>query len=288
MGKPVSARNRSAPDGSPAASRAPASVVLVSCQTIAWWTGRPVRRSQTTVVSRWSLIPTAASARASAPMSRSATRTQVRTRSMISSASCSTQPGRVVIWACSSWWLATGCPVRSNRRERLLVVPWSMAATSDRGFTLGVLVGAPLDRRDGRTDVADLPEQGHDTEHEEQTDADDPVRQKRPEDASVQVVDLDLAKEDQDPVHGGRCPAERGERHHEEDRDTEGERRDSEDRSEDQADDHDEDARVETEPLEEPDAEGIAHGSAEDDDRGVVPEERDRREDEAEDEPDAP
>ena len=39
----------------------------MSCQTIALWTGRPVRRDQTTVVSRWSLMPTAASARASAP-----------------------------------------------------------------------------------------------------------------------------------------------------------------------------------------------------------------------------
>ena len=95
----------------------------VSCQTIALWTGRPVRRDQTTVVSRWSLMPTAASARASAPASRSATRMQVRTRSRISSASCSTQPGRGVIWACSSWWLATGCPARSKRMQRLLVVP---------------------------------------------------------------------------------------------------------------------------------------------------------------------
>jgi hypothetical protein len=82
----------------------------MSCQTMALAIGRPVRRDQTTVVSRWLLIPTAASARASAPTSRSATRTQVRTRSRISSASCSTQPGLGVIWACSSWWLATGCP----------------------------------------------------------------------------------------------------------------------------------------------------------------------------------
>src|SRR3954453_7666391 len=116
-------------------------------------------------------------------MSRSATRTHVLTRSMISSASCSTQPGRDVIWACSSWWLATGCPVRSNRMQRLLGVPWAMAAASDRGFPLGVLVGASLDRGDGRADVADLPEQGHDTEREEQTEPEDPVGQERPEDA---------------------------------------------------------------------------------------------------------
>jgi len=37
-----------------------------------------------------------------------------------------------VIWAWSSWWLATGWPLRSKRMQRLLVVPWSMAATSDR------------------------------------------------------------------------------------------------------------------------------------------------------------
>ena len=105
---------------------------LTVLEALHLWTGRPVRRDQTTVVSRWSLMPTAASARASAPASCNATRMQVRTRSRISSASCSTQPGRGVIWACSSWWLATGCPVRSKRMQRLLVVPWSMAATSDR------------------------------------------------------------------------------------------------------------------------------------------------------------
>ena len=102
IGSPVSARKRSIPSGSAAARRAHASAVRVSCHTIACSTGRPVVRDQTTVVSRWSLIPTAASARPSASTSRRATRMQVRTRSRISSASCSTQPGRGVIWACPS------------------------------------------------------------------------------------------------------------------------------------------------------------------------------------------
>ena len=64
--------------------------------------------------------------------------------------------------------------------------------------------------------------------------------------------------------------------------------RDGEDRPDDQADDDDEEAGVEAEPVEEADTEGVADGAAEDDDRGVVPEERDRREDDPEDEADAP
>src|SRR6478735_2363788 len=280
MGNPVRARNRSAPAGSPAARRAPASAVRVSCQTIAWWTGRPVRRSQTTVVSRWSLMPTAASALASAPASRSATRTQVRTRSRISSASCSTQPGRGVIWACSSWWLATGRPDRSNRMQRLLVVPWSMAATSDRGSMAGlVAVGAPVDRLDRAGDVPDLPVQGGRTQDEECHDPDHAVRQQRSEDPRVQRLDLDLAEEDEHAVHDRGRAAERREDHDQHDRHAEHEGADGKDRAHDQGDDHGDEPRAKAQPFEEPDPERVADGTAEDDDRGVVPEERDRRED---------
>ena len=59
-------------------------------------------------------------------------------------------------------------------------------------------------------------------------------------------------------------------------------------RPEDQADHDRDDARPETEVLEEADAQRVADRAAEDDDRGVVPEVRDRREDEPEDEADAP
>ena len=56
----------------------------------------------------------------------------------------------------------------------------------------------------------------------------------------------------------------------------------------DQAD-HDRDhAGPETEVLEEADAQRVADRAGEDDDRGVVPEVRDRREDQAEDEADPP
>src|SRR6478609_4019994 len=151
-----------------------------------------------------------------------------------------------------------------------------------------VAVRAPVDGRDGRADVADLPEQRRGTEHDERDHSDQAIAQKRPEDPLVEVVELDLAKEDQDTVDDGCGPAERGEDHDEEDRDAERERGDGEDRADDEADDDDEEARVEAQPFEEADAQRVADRSAEDDDRGVVPEERDRREDETEDEPDPP
>ena len=56
-------RRRSRP-ASPASSRTSASV-RVSCQTIALWTGSPVARSHTTVVSRWLVMPIAATSPAS-------------------------------------------------------------------------------------------------------------------------------------------------------------------------------------------------------------------------------
>ena len=48
------------------------SAVRRSCQTIAWWIGSPVSRSQTTVVSRWLVMPMAAMSRASSPARLSA------------------------------------------------------------------------------------------------------------------------------------------------------------------------------------------------------------------------
>ena len=55
-------RALSALGSGPAEARDSGSAVRRSCQTIARWTGRPVERSQTTVVSRWFVIPIARSA----------------------------------------------------------------------------------------------------------------------------------------------------------------------------------------------------------------------------------
>src|SRR6185436_15503945 len=63
---------------------------------------------------------------------------------------------------------------------------------------------------------------------------------------------------------------------------------DREDRADDQTDDRGDHAGTESEPVEEADAEGVADGSAQDDDGGVVPEERDRGQHDADDEPDDP
>ena len=66
IGNPVSSRTRvSAPAATSSLQR---SAVRVSCQTIAFAIGMPVARSQTTIVSRWFVIPTPATR----PMSTSA------------------------------------------------------------------------------------------------------------------------------------------------------------------------------------------------------------------------
>ena len=70
------------------------SAVRRSCQTIAEATGRPPARSHSTTVSRWFVRPIAVSRRASTPAWASACGTTSRTDAQISSASCSTQPGR--------------------------------------------------------------------------------------------------------------------------------------------------------------------------------------------------
>ena len=79
---PVRSRIKS---GSSSRQRA---AVRRSCQTIAGATGRPVARSQSSVVSRWFVIATRSTP--SSPASPAAARTLCQ----ISSGSCSTQPGR--------------------------------------------------------------------------------------------------------------------------------------------------------------------------------------------------
>ena len=78
----------------PASSSRQSRDVLVSCQTMALARGVPVDRSQTTVVSRWLVIPTATRSRAATPACDRARVTTLSTEARITAGSCSTQPGR--------------------------------------------------------------------------------------------------------------------------------------------------------------------------------------------------
>ncbi|UTH93791.1 hypothetical protein SRIMHP_06615 [Streptomyces rimosus subsp. rimosus] len=92
-------------------------------------TGLPVARSHSTVVSRWLVMPSAASWSARSPALASAPATTACTFAQISSASCSTQPGLGKICRCSRWSTATTAPSWLKTMQRLEVVPWSIAAT---------------------------------------------------------------------------------------------------------------------------------------------------------------
>src|ERR1700722_9630396 len=53
-------------------------------------------------------------------------------RSQISTGLCSTQPAFGRICSCSSWWRPTSAPSWSKIMQRVLVVPWSIAAMNSR------------------------------------------------------------------------------------------------------------------------------------------------------------
>jgi hypothetical protein len=108
------------------ASQAPA--VRRSCHTIALHTGRPVERSHTTVVSRWLVMPIAATSAACRPARARASFATATCVAQISSASCSTHPGCGKIWVNSFCATATIPPSASNTMARELVVPWSRAS----------------------------------------------------------------------------------------------------------------------------------------------------------------
>ena len=116
---------RSRTCGSRPAARSPAqaSAVRRSCQTIARCTGRPVARSQSTVVSRWLAMPMAAIPPASIPARAMASRAVARVLCQISSGSCSTQPERGKCWGNSSCATAAIRASESKRMAREEVVP---------------------------------------------------------------------------------------------------------------------------------------------------------------------
>ncbi len=92
-------------------------------------TGRPVLRFQTTVVSRWLVMPSAARSDAVRLAAFSAVWMTAAVRSQISTGLCSTQPACGRICSCSSWCLPTSLPEWSKIMNRVLVVPWSTAPT---------------------------------------------------------------------------------------------------------------------------------------------------------------
>src|SRR3954453_4966707 len=100
---------------------------------MALYTGRPVARSHTTVVSRWFVMPSARRSAACNCAFESASCTTETTLRQISSASCSTQPGRGKIWRCSFCPTDTTRPSASKIRHRDEAVPWSTAAMKSAG-----------------------------------------------------------------------------------------------------------------------------------------------------------
>ena len=87
---------RSRTSGSCPAARSSSQRAAVrrSCQTSARCSGSPLAGSQATTVSRWFAIPIASSSAPWMPASAIASLATRRVASQISSASCSTQPGR--------------------------------------------------------------------------------------------------------------------------------------------------------------------------------------------------
>ena len=100
----------------------------MSAQLIAFCTGTPVARSQTTVVSRWLAMPSATRSATVSCALPSASWTTSSTLPQISTGSCSTQPGRGKIWRCSFWPTDTIRARSSKIMQRDEAVPWSMEA----------------------------------------------------------------------------------------------------------------------------------------------------------------
>src|SRR4051794_6545471 len=94
---------------------------------MALWTGRPLARSHRIAVSRWLVIPSAATPLTPTPARASASRQTATESAQMCSGSCSTQPSAGKNCCSSRCALATMRPSASNRIARVLVVPWSRA-----------------------------------------------------------------------------------------------------------------------------------------------------------------
>ena len=121
IGKPVFSRTMASRPRSFSSSQK--SAVRRSCQTMALYTGRPVSRSQTMVVSRWLVMPMAAIDAPFNPACVTASAATPACVDQISCGSCSTQPGCGYICGNSFCATETMLPARSNNTARELVVP---------------------------------------------------------------------------------------------------------------------------------------------------------------------
>uniref|UniRef100_A0A8W7PH66 Uncharacterized protein n=1 Tax=Anopheles coluzzii TaxID=1518534 RepID=A0A8W7PH66_ANOCL len=119
--------------------------VRMSCQTIALYSGSPVVRSHTIVVSRWFVTPIATMSVCGLPPS-STSFSSVRsmhsyTTLRISCGSCSTQPSWGQIRRSSFWWKQTTSAVSArNSRNRAELVPSSIEPTRSPNFFIPPVV----------------------------------------------------------------------------------------------------------------------------------------------------
>ena len=110
-------------------SRWQSCAVRRSCQTMARCSGASLRRLQSATVSRWLVMPTAATSFPETPARASARRSVETVESQISSRSCSTHPGFGKCWGNSWVTLPFTVSFLSRTRTVVPVVPWSMATT---------------------------------------------------------------------------------------------------------------------------------------------------------------
>lgn len=107
--------------------------VRVSCHTIARCATSPVRKFHASVVSRWFVMPTAATGRPPvdpSPSNSTSSASVSHVASQISFASCSTHPGSPRCCANRRYENATSLPRSSTAIDRTPVVPASIATTT--------------------------------------------------------------------------------------------------------------------------------------------------------------
>ena len=121
--RPMRSQTRSAASKPSALIASQRAAVRRHCQTMALCTGSPVRRSQMTVVSRWLVMPIAATSDGVTRACSSTARAVSRWERQMSCGSCSTHPGLGKCWGNSCWATETGLPASLKRMARELVVP---------------------------------------------------------------------------------------------------------------------------------------------------------------------